>query len=62
MLYQSNINLEDPIIQQLIVFAGGNISKKTTMLGDIYYNIQISYRKEEPINWINVLKNNIINN
>jgi len=56
MLKQPNTNLADPITQQMIVFAGGDITKNT-MLGSIYYTINTTYSKAEPADWINMLKN-----
>ena len=62
VIYQKNINLDNKFIQQLVRFAGGEITKKTTMLGDTYYNIQTSYTKDESNNWKNILQNFITHN
>ena len=60
IIYQKNIDLENPIIQLLVRFAGGEITKKITMLGDVYYSIQTSYKKKESANWKNILRNSMI--
>ena len=62
LIYQKNINLDNLIIQLLVRFAGGEITKKTTMLGDTYYSIQTTYAKEECSNWKNTLQNFITQN
>ena len=56
ILYQKTIKLDNPITQQLIRYAGGTIEKKITMLGDIYYTINITYTKVAPLNWKEDLK------
>jgi hypothetical protein len=62
VIYQKNTNLDNQIIQLLVRFAGGEITKKTTMLGDTYYNIKTSYAKKEYSNWKNMLENFITQN
>ena len=62
LIYQKNINLDNLIIQLLVRFAGGEITKKTTMLGDTYFDIKTSYTKEEPVNWKSALHNFITEN
>ena len=56
ILYQKTIKLDNLIIQRMIMYAGGTIEKKITMLGDIYYTINITYTKTVPLNWKEDLK------
>ena len=62
VIYQKKNNLENPLIQDLVRFAGGEITKKIFRTGDIYFDITTSYNKEEPNDWKNMLQNFITHN